>query len=202
VPNGVDTAFWTRTSPALGDAIVFTGVMRYPPNEDAAVRLIADILPLVRRHEPGIPCLIVGRDPTPHLRAVAQGASEVTVTGFVDDMRPWLERAAVFAAPLRQGAGIQNKVLEAMAMSVPVVASPLAAEGVRAENGGIPPVVVAGSPAETAGAIVERIRAARAGSPPDQDGRAYVTANFSWRRSGRLIDEVLQRLAGIGSRTA
>jgi hypothetical protein len=200
VPNGVDTEFWARSAPLLGDAIVFTGVMRYPPNEDAAVHLITDVLPLVRQQEPGVPCLVVGRDPTPRLLEVARRAS-VTVTGYVDDVRPWLERAAVFAAPLRQGAGIQNKVLEAMAMGVPVVASPLAADGVRTQSGGIPPVAVAATAVETARAIVERIRTARAGRPPDEAGRGYVVDNFSWQRSGRLINEVLRRLT-VEVRTA
>jgi polysaccharide biosynthesis protein PslH len=198
VPNGVDTGFWARRAPVLGDAVVFTGVMGYPPNEDAALRLLGDVLPIVRRHEPDVPFLIVGRNPTPRLRHLGRCLPGVTVTGFVDDVRPWLERAAVFAATLRQGAGIQNKVLEAMAMDVPVVASPLAADGLRVAGAAPPPVTVAATPDDIAAAVINRIRAARAGSPPAGDGRAYVMANFSWRHSGALIDETIQRVAGIG----
>jgi glycosyltransferase involved in cell wall biosynthesis len=193
LPNGVDVDFWTRRSSALGEAVVFTGTMSYPPNEDAALHLLTAVVPAVRRDEPGVPVLIVGRDPVPRLLAEAGAMPKVTVTGFVDDVRPWLERAAVLAAPLRQGAGIQNKVLEAMAMGVPVVASPLASEGLRMERTGDPPVTVVDG-ADMAAAVVERIRAARAGAPPDDRGRAYVTEHFSWAHSGDLLEEALQQV--------
>jgi glycosyltransferase involved in cell wall biosynthesis len=108
VPNGIDLDRWSRTGRSLGrDTIVFTGAMSYGPNVDAAVRLARSILPIVRRSSPAAQLTIVGRDPT--AQVVALGALPgVTVTGFVDDVRPYLEAASVFVAPLRFGAGIQN----------------------------------------------------------------------------------------------
>src|SRR5512145_3328973 len=144
IPIGVDHQYWHRKGPASrSPCIAFTGVMNYAPNEDAALYLIDKIMPLVRRALPQLEVLIVGRDPSPALMQKARQSAHVTVTGFVDDMRPYLERAAVFAAPLRYGSGIQNKILEAMAMAVPVITTSIAADGLRLDIASEPPVSVA-----------------------------------------------------------
>ncbi len=199
VPNGVDLGYWRRTSRERGaDTIVFTGAMEYPPNADAALYLIEAILPLVRRSVPSAQVLVVGRDPTPRLVAAGRRPG-VTVTGFVEDVRPYLERATVFAAPLRFGAGIQNKVLEAMAMEVPVVASPLAADGLRTEDGQRPPIQVAHNRQQFADLIVRQLRD-RANNPaPDAAARRYVEAHFIWGRSGAKMDQVVRSVVNIAS---
>ena len=192
VPNGVDTAFWERTGPNLGsDEIVFTGAMSYAPNVDAAVHLARTILPLVHRSMPTARLSIVGRDPAPAVVAAAE-LPGVTVTGFVDDVRPYLERAAVFAAPLRFGAGIQNKLLEAMSMAVPSVVSGLAADGLRTGSGDQPPVAIADDDDAAAAAIVAALRRAAIDPRPDDAARAYVTAHFSWRRSGEELARLIE----------
>ena len=192
VPNGVDTAFWTRTAPALGvDEIAFTGAMSYAPNVDAAIRLARTILPIVRASVPGARVSIVGRDPAPSVRELAT-LPGVTVTGFVDDVRPYLDAAAVFAAPLRFGAGIQNKVLEAMSMAVPVVATGVAADGLRTADGDTPPVAVVDDDAAFAAAIVAALRRAAEDPTPDRVAREYVTRHFSWERSGRQLAELIE----------
>ncbi len=196
VPNGVDLDFWTRTSPTLGrDRIVFTGAMHYPPNVDAALVLAEDVLPLVRRRIPEAALDIVGRDPAPALLAIA-GRPGVRVTGFVPDVRPYLDGASVFAAPLRFGAGIQNKLLEALAMELPVVASTLAIDGLRVGHEA-PPAVVADDPAVMADRIVEALEAVRRdpAAPPNAAGRAYVQASFRWESSGRRLAEILRSVA-------
>ncbi len=197
VPNGVDLEVWHRAAPNLGSAIVLTGAMDYPPNADAAIQLATRILPLVHQEAPEAEVLLVGRDPTLEVQALAD-LPGVTVTGFVDDVRPYLERAAVFAAPIRFGAGIQNKVLEAMAMEVPVVASPLAADGLRTAEGRTPPIDVASTPAAFAAAILRRYRAA-ASSGPDADLRTYVATEFDWARQADRVSDLLQdAVAGEG----
>ena len=110
-----------------GALIVFTGQMDYRPNIDAVTWFARDILPLVHRRHPAR-FAIVGRAPTPAVQALA--SDHVTVTGAVDDVRGWLAAADVCVAPLKLARGIQNKVLEAMAMARPVVASAAAAEGI------------------------------------------------------------------------
>ena len=198
VPNGVDLDFWKREGRTLGqDWIVLTGAMDYPPNADAAVQLVDEILPRVRAAWPSALVSIVGRDPSPAVAALAARPG-VTVTGFVDDVRPYLEAAAVFAAPIRYGAGIQNKVLEALAMEVPVVASPLAAEGLRTERGDVPPIDVARDPAVAAELIVQRLRVAAAGAQADARLRAYVADHFDWGRNAARLEEILVEAAGAG----
>lgn len=198
VPNGVDLEFWRRTSPTLGqDRIVFTGAMHYPPNVDAATVLIEDVLPLVRRRIPEARLDIVGRDPAPSLLALATRPG-VQVTGLVPDVRPYLDSASVFAAPLRFGAGIQNKLLEALAMEVPVVASNLAIDGLRVGEAS-PPAVVADDPAVMADRLVEILLGVRDDPTPNTAGRAYVESSFRWETSGRRLDEILRSVAGARS---
>ena len=125
--NGVDAEFFApqadRASPfAAGEiALVFTGAMDYWPNVDAVCWFVQHVLAPLRRRFPALCFHIVGRSPTAAVRAL-QGDG-VTVTGTVPDVRPYLQHAAVVVAPLRLARGIQNKVLEAMAMARPVVAA-------------------------------------------------------------------------------
>jgi glycosyltransferase involved in cell wall biosynthesis len=197
VPNGVDVEFWRRQAPTLGsDLIVFTGAMHYPPNVDAARILVDKVLPLVRRSIPEACVDIVGRDPAHSLLALAERPG-VRVTGYVPDVRPYLEAASVFAAPLRFGAGIQNKLLEALAMELPVVASALAIDGLRAGDSS-PPAIVADDPATMAGRIVEILHGVRRDPTPNAAGRAYVESSFRWETSGRRLDRILRSVATTG----
>jgi len=199
VPNGVDLEVWRREGRTLGrDEIVLTGAMDYPPNMDAAEQLVHAILPRVQAELPAARVSIVGRDPAPGVRALADRPG-VTVTGYVDDVRPYLERAAVFAAPIRYGAGIQNKVLEALAMEVPVVASPLAAEGLRTERGNLPPVDVARDADGMAALIVTRLRLAAEGASAEPALRAYVAEHFDWGRNAARLGEILEDAAARGT---
>lgn len=191
LPNGVDAEHWRRTPETLGrDRIVLTGAMHYPPNEDAAVHLVEAVLPRVRRRVPEATVAIVGRDPAARVQALASTPG-VIVTGFVDDVRPFLDEAAVFAAPIRFGSGIQNKILEAMAMEVPVVASSVAADGLRLEGVAAPPIAVADEPGAFADRVVERLEAARVDPAPDRAARAFVTGHFTWDQGGRRLAAAL-----------
>lgn len=202
LPNGVDVDYWRRPegSPLGRDEIVFTGAMDYPPNTDAALFLARKVLPKVRAEIPTAHLSIVGRDPVDELIRAGRDPG-VTVTGSVPDIRPYLTAAAVFAAPIRFGAGIQNKVLEALAMDVPTVASPNAAGGLVTIDGARPPLVVAGAtdPAEFAAALVGALQAAMADPTPPTEGRAFVERNFNWERSGELLDRALRDAAARGA---
>ncbi len=201
VPNGVDTVFWKRTSPGLGHRdIVLTGAMDYYPNVDAALRLISRIIGPVRRQRPGARLVVVGRDPAPSSVEQARGVEGVEVTGFVDDVRPYLDRAAVFCAPLRFGAGAQNKVLEALAMEVPCVVSPLAAEGLRTEEGELPPLEIAGDDRSTVRRLVRCLDQAAARGEPERAGREFVERNFEWKKGAETLERVLEQLTATGGK--
>lgn len=202
VPNGLDLQYWKRqTYNPQPNCLVFTGVMSYSPNADAAIYLIDHILPLLRKRVENLEILIVGRDPTPALLEKAERHSEVAVTGFVEDVRTYLERAEIFAAPLRYGSGMQNKIQEALAMEVPIVTTPIVAEGMRTEDGDSPPLWVA----EGAEAFADKVTELLAEKATRQrlaiEGRRFAQKHFDWARSAREFEEMCyQAIAGKNSR--
>jgi sugar transferase (PEP-CTERM/EpsH1 system associated) len=142
MPNGVDTAYFAedpaRSSPfEPGETpLVFTGAMDYWPNVDAVCWFAETVLPLLRPRWPRLRLHVVGRAPMAAVRALAQRPeADVVVTGTVPDVRPWLQHAAVVVAPLRLARGVQNKVLEAMAMARPVVAARSCVQALEATPG-------------------------------------------------------------------
>lgn len=138
--NGIDCSFFdpaagfARIEKPDGPLVIFTGQMDYRPNVEAVISFADDVLPVIRDHNPDINFAIVGRNPTGDVQRLAR-RDGVIVTGGVEDIRSWLAAADIVAAPLRMARGIQNKVLEAMAMARPVVASVPAYEGIDAEPG-------------------------------------------------------------------
>lgn len=191
ITNGVDLEYFhSRVSPDRysPDRLIFTGNMSYRPNVDAVRHFVASILPRVRQHVQGAELYIVGMDPTPAVRRLANRAG-VIVTGRVDDVRPYFEDAAVAIAPLRVARGLQNKVLEAMAMRVPVVASPAAYQGLDAVAGR--DLLVAEDPEAFANAIVALLRDPSARERYAAAGRACVERNHDWERSLRRLDALL-----------
>lgn len=183
VENGIDT---DRFDPAValepvargeGPLAVFTGQMDYRPNIAAVRWFAADILPLIRERHPPARFAIVGRAPTDEVRSLGK-LPGVTVTGEVPDVRPWLAAADAVVAPLLLARGIQNKLLEAMAMARPVVASAAAAEGIDATSG--EHLLVADDAAGMADAICslfdDRVMAETMG----RAARARMIARYGW----------------------
>jgi glycosyltransferase involved in cell wall biosynthesis len=196
IPNGVDFDYWRRpqdTEPTK--TIVFTGVLDYRPNADAALHLIRRIAPIVRRSVPDVEIVIAGRNPMRDLVAEASCWPRVTVAGSVQDLRPYLARAAVFLAPLRFASGMQNKLLEAMSMEVPVVTTPVAADGLRLENGEAPPVAVAVDPGALAAHAVRFLRDPLRVRQVGGEGRDYVLRHCDWERSAGAFDRLCRQAA-------
>ena len=180
--NGVDADFFTpdpsRASPFTpGELpVVFTGAMDYWPNVDAVTWFAQDMLPALRARFPAARFHIVGRSPTPAVRALAGEA--VNVTGTVPDVRPYLQHAAAVVAPLRLARGIQNKVLEAMAMARPVVAAGTCVRAITQQP-------LAGlQPADTESEYLERLAQWLADAPAaaqaGQGARDFVLGAYSW----------------------
>ena len=191
--NGVDAVYFApdagRTSPyAPGEMpIVFTGAMDYWPNIDAVTWFVHEVLPRLRQSRPSLRFHIVGRSPTPAVRALAGDA--VVVSGTVPDVRPYLQHAAVVVAPLRLARGIQNKILEAMAMGRPVVAAQTCVEAIVAQVG--TEIVSAAEPDHYADAIEALLQAPERASALGDAGRRRVLADYAWSAHMAVLDQQL-----------
>jgi len=193
VGNGVDAAFFTPeaglASPfAPGEVpVVFTGAMDYWPNVDAACWFAQAVLPELRRRNGAVRFYVVGMRPTPAVRALASDA--VVVTGTVPDVRPYIRHAAAVVAPLRIARGIQNKILEAMAMGKAVVASDTCAAGIDARNGvELLTATVAQDFAASVDTLARNPDRARAMGAA---ARACVLAKYSWEAELRRLERHL-----------
>jgi sugar transferase (PEP-CTERM/EpsH1 system associated) len=193
VANGVDTERFSPevrlASPFAADerAIVFTGAMDYWPNADAARWFVSEVLPGVLRQHPRARFHIVGMNPTPSVQALARDPA-VTVTGRVPDTRPYLQHASVVVAPLRVARGVQNKILEAMAMARPVVATAACAMSLTAALGR--ELLVAGNASEFTSQVSEVLAAEPAGL--GDAARARVLSDYQWHRNLALVDALLE----------
>jgi glycosyltransferase involved in cell wall biosynthesis len=155
--NGVDLrSFMPADAPSPSASVVFCGVMNYAPNAQGAVWLAREVWPRVRRHRPDAELLLIGASPSAEVLALASESAGIVVTGTVPDVRPYLWRAAVAAAPLQVARGIQNKVLEAVAAGLPCVVTREVADGLPAEVA--PACPVAGNAEEFASALLEMLR--------------------------------------------
>lgn len=198
IPNGLDIDYWTRRSRApQPNTVIFTGVMDYSPNEDAALRLVDNILPHLRLLVPDVRLILAGRSPTPALVQRAQAHPDVTVTGFVEDLRDYLEQAAVFVAPLRFGAGMQNKLQEALAMEIPIVTTSIAAQGLRVGDGVEAPVCVADEDEGFARRVAALLQRPEEQARLAAQGRAFAAQHFSWTRSAAQFEQMC--LAAVGA---
>lgn len=193
VDNGVDLGRfdparpWTNPyPPGAPPAIVFTGSMGYRPNVEAVAWFAERVMPLLAARGVAAAFHIVGAHPAPAVQALAQRPG-VHVTGAVPEVQPYLAHAALAVAPLQIARGIQNKVLEAMAMARPVVASPQAFEGIRAVAGR--DLLVAATPEETATRAAEVLAGAHPRLGPE--GRAAVMRGHDWSATLGALDALL-----------
>lgn len=194
IENGValdyfdPAASFAPVDPGDGPLLVFTGQMDYRPNVAAVDSFARQTLPAIRAARPDARFAIVGRNPSRAVLALAD-LPGVIVTGAVPDVRGWLAAADVVVAPLRIARGIQNKVLEAMAMARPVVASPQAAEGIDAADGAH--LLVAADPAEEAAKITGLLADPARARALGMAARARVEQRYRWAATLAPLDTLL-----------
>lgn len=187
VANGVDTNFFHPVETEKQYDLVFTGNMGYPPNIEAAEFLVNRILPLVWQKNPTIRCLIAGANP--NLRVMVLKSSLVTVSGWVPDIRECYASAKIFIAPMQTGTGLQNKILEAMAMKIPCITSALAFNALNAiENQDI---LVAGTPDEYSKLILELLNNPEKTALIAENGYQFVLKNFNWETETNKINQLI-----------
>lgn len=192
VSNGIDLAYYQSRAerPEQPPLIVFTGQMDYAPNVEAVTAFANGDWPRIRRACPDARFAIVGRNPAK--RVMGLGAVPgIEVTGAVADVRDWLARATVAVAPLKTARGIQNKVLEAMAMAKPVVASPAAFEGIEAEAG--QDLIVSDN---MAASVIDLLANPQRAEALGQAARRRVEAAYDWDARLKSLDALLEKPQG------
>jgi len=194
LPNGVDLAYFTPTNePREPDTLVFSGKMSYHANVTAVLHLVNDIMPHVWAQRRHVRLIIAGKDPPRQIRALAiRHWPLITVTGTVPDIRPYLRQATAAVVPTPYGAGIQNKVLEAMACETPVVASPQAVSALQVTDG--QEILVGADPQQFAqrvlGLLEDRELRVRIGHA----GRKYVERNHDWWVVAGRLEEIYREV--------
>ncbi len=190
LPNGVDLDYFTPTDePRDPQTIVVTGKMSYHANVTAVLHLCNDIMPHVWARRPGARLYVVGKDPPGQVQRLATDHYPlVTVTGYVPDIRPYLRRAAAAVCPVPYGAGIQNKVLEAMACGTPVVVTSQACSALQVTAG--ENVLIADEPQDFAQRVLDLLENKALRQRIGRQGRKYVEEHHDWRA-------VAQQLEGI-----
>lgn len=192
VRNGVDLDYFRPGADSLREeaTLIFTGKMSYHANIAMVQHLVEEIMPRVWKHRPDARLLIVGKDPPREMEAMAEVRARIDVTGTVSDIRPYLQRATVSVVPLVYGAGVQNKVLEAMACATPVVAYAPALAALSARAGR--DVVLAEDADDFAAQIVCLLEERALRRQMGWSGRAYVESHHDWNRIAMELEEIYQ----------
>jgi sugar transferase (PEP-CTERM/EpsH1 system associated) len=188
VINGVDTDFFKPMKRDKDYEIVFIGNMAYPPNVNAAEYLANKILPLVQKSKPNARLLLAGA--TPDKRVLALQSDSVTVTGWMDDIRDGYARAKIFIAPMQIGTGLQNKLLEAMAMKIPSVTSQLANNALSAKDG--KEILVGNTPEDYAKLINKLLDNSDFADKIAEAGYQFVIDNYNWESATAVLEEVMK----------
>ncbi len=195
IPNGVDTDYFAPTGPEPDQPILlFVGNYEYAPNVDAALQLAQHIFSIVKQQVSSARLLLVGSNPPAAVSALAGG--DVEVTGHVPDVRPYLESAMIFVSPLRFGAGIKNKVLEAMAMRKPIVATPLSCDGIDG-LGAEQRTLLGNSAEELASAVVRLVADSGLRQRIVQANRQLIESRYTWACVADQYEALYRQVSGM-----
>lgn len=190
VPNGVDTSYFENLHMAKRYDIVFAGNMNYPPNIAAAIFLVEEILPKLKSQFPEVTMLIAGANPSADVLNLA--SDRVTVSGWMNDIREAYCQSRVFVAPMFIGAGMQNKILEAMSSELPVITTTLAAEAFKEKH--LSKVIEANSSFEFAKAIQYYLLNEGAQVSDGKKNRIYLEEKYSWKISNQKLEQCISNL--------
>ena len=187
VPNGVDcNYFYPSEQSTEPNTLVFTGRIDYTPNCDGMIYFITDILPIIRESVPDIKLYIVGKNPPNQLQKYAE--ENIIITGFVDDVRPYVWKSSVYVVPLRMGGGTRLKVLEALAMKKPLVTTSIGSEGINVEHG--KSVMIADDPKTFAEYVVQLLQNRSLCIELGQNGYQLIKSKYDWNVIGETLDSV------------
>ncbi|MCE3294722.1 MAG: hypothetical protein K0R65_436 [Crocinitomicaceae bacterium] len=188
IPNGVGERFFNfKEQTAKTCDLIFTGNMSYAPNVQASQFLVKKLLPVLEKDYPGIRTDLVGATPAPSVKSLT--SSRVRVTGWVDDMRPYYAGAEIFIAPMFSGSGMQNKILEAMAMGIPCITTRLANNAVLAKDG--EEIILAETEAEMCAAVKSLKSDPELYAKIAHNAREFVSSRYNWKAmNGKLVEVI------------
>jgi glycosyltransferase involved in cell wall biosynthesis len=193
VPIGVDSDHFKPSTTDISEPILmFSGVMDYEPNVTAVDYFCSSIFPRIRKEIPDARFLIVGRDPTPEVRHFEESMPGVTVTGFVDDIREYFDKSLIYVAPIKSGAGIKIKILEAWAMEKPVVATSMSCDGIDVAPG--QDVLVADSSVEFAKSVIDLLGDENLRRKLTTNARKKVVDKYSWESQAEKFNRIYERV--------
>lgn len=193
ITNGVDMDYFSPDGTSVqDDKIVFTGVMGYGPNEDAALYFANDIFPSVKAKRPNAEFWIVGSEPPKKVELLAR-IEGVHVTGQVPDVRPYVRSAAVFVSPLRVGSGVKNKLLAAMAMKKPIVATTVSIDGLDLTDDR--ELLLADKPRDFADKVLRLLTDHEMAQRLGANGLARVQGQYSWAAMGKTLESAIRAVA-------
>ncbi len=188
IRNGVDMNFFHPLSRKKSQEIVFTGNMNYPPNVDAAQFLAREIMPLVWQKEPETRLLLAGA--SPHSKVKNLKNEKIKVSGWMDDIREAYAGSDVFIAPMRMGTGLQNKLLEAMAMKIPCITTPLANAALEAKEK--EEILTGSSAEELADALLFLLKNRQERQKMAEKAFAFVKQNYRWKEATAPIEQLMR----------
>ena len=193
VPTGVDTSFFRPSGRRSCEPhnLVFTGSMDWLPNEDAIRYFTEEIMPRIKKAVPGVTLTVVGRDPYPSLVELSKRDASVIVTGRVEDVRPFMEEAAVYIVPLRIGGGTRLKIYEAMAMEKAIVSTSIGAEGLPVTDG--EEILLADTAELFADAVVRLLQQDSLASDIGKRAAARVREEFGWDKVAESFARICER---------
>jgi len=190
IPNGIDFEKFSYKKVQKNYDLIFAGNMSYPPNVDAVLFLAKSIFPKLLEKFPQLKLCICGATPTPAIKKLA--SENIEVTGWVDEMADYYAQSKIFIAPMRLGAGLQNKLLEAMAMKLPCVTSPLAGKPIEgAENN--QHLFICNSIDEYVDAVSNLLTDKQLYNTISENGYQFVKSNYDWEDIGKQLDDVMRR---------
>jgi polysaccharide biosynthesis protein PslH len=182
VPNGVDTDYYRRerANGAPRANLLFTGTMDFRPNVDAVRWFASDILPRLSFQRRDVKLYVVGRAPSRPVLRLAGKSRDVVVTGAVEDVRPYFRQSSVFVVPMRMGGGVRLKLLEALAMGLPVVSTAMGAEGTGLVGGR--DVLLADNPERFAREVLRLLEDPQLRDRLAVEGRRVAEERFDWTK--------------------
>ena len=191
IPNGVDIEYFHPTPENKTIDLLYCGNMNYPPNISAAIYLVKNIIPLLLIKHPNIKTVIAGTNPSKEVRDLE--SNNVKITGWVKDIRPYYSKSKIFIAPMQTSIGMQNKILEAMAMQLPCITSQMANNAIEAESG--TNVLIGNSPEEYKAHIEKLLSDPALSSKIGMNGFNFVKGHYSWSQTTKELEQILCNFA-------